>query len=64
MDSNETRNQLKELVGSLGYTLLKCHLCNVRLKIDAEKKLVTITKNGTTHEIKFDEIERLSADFS
>ncbi len=63
MDSNETKNRLKERIGFVGYSLLKRHLRNVKLKIDAEKKLVTITKNEKTFVIGFDEIERLSADF-
>ena len=62
MDSNGTKNQLKELIGFIGFGLLKRHLQNVKLKIDAEKKLVTITKNGSTFSISFDEIERLSSD--
>jgi len=64
VDSSETKNQLKGLIGFIGFGLLKRHLQNVKLKIDAEKKLVTITKNGKTFVIGFDEIERLSADFS
>ena len=62
MASSETKNQLKELIGFVGFSLLKRHLQNVKLKIDAEKKLVTITKNGKTFVIGFDEIERLTAD--
>ena len=62
MDSSETKNQLKELIGFVGFGLLKRHLQNVKLKIDAEKKQVTITKNGKTFVISFDEIERLTAD--
>lgn len=64
MDSNGTKNQLKELIGFVGFGLLKRHLQNTKLKIDPEKKLVTITKNGKTFVIGFDEIERLSSDFS
>jgi len=63
VDSSATKNQLKELIGFIGFGLLKRHLQNVKLKIDAEKKLVTITKNGKTFVIGFDEIERLAADF-
>ena len=63
MDLNGTKNQLKELIGFVGFGLLKRHLQNVKLKIDAEKKLVTITKNGKTFVIGFDEIERLTANF-
>ncbi|MBA7639434.1 hypothetical protein ES703_47092 [subsurface metagenome] len=63
MDSNGTKNQLKNLIGFVGFGLLKRQLQNVKLKIDAEKKLVTITKNGRTFVIGFDEIERLTADF-
>ncbi len=59
MDSNETKNRLKELIGFVGYSLLKRHLRNVRIKIDPEKKLVTITKNEGKFEISFDEIEQL-----
>jgi len=50
------------LIGFVGFGLLKHHLQNVKLKIDAEKKLVTITKNGKIFVIGFDEIERLSSD--
>lgn len=64
MDSNETRNRLRDLIGFVGFSLLKCYLCNVKLKIDAEKKLVTITKERETFVISFDDIEQLSADFS
>lgn len=63
MDSNATKNQLKELIGFVGFGLLKRHLQNTKLKIDAEKKLVTITKNDKTFVIGFDEIERLTANF-
>lgn len=59
MDSNETKNRLKELIGFVGFGLLKCHLQNVRIKIDIEKKLVTIIKNERTFTISFDEIEQL-----
>lgn len=59
MDSNETKNRLKELIGFVGYSLLKRHLRNVRIKIDVEKSLVTITKNEGTFVISFDEIEQL-----
>jgi len=52
------------LIGFVGYSLLKRQLRNVKLKIDAEKKLVKITKNEFTFSISFDEIEQLSADFS
>jgi len=64
VDSNETRNRLKDLIGSVGYALLKRQLRNIKLKIDAEKKLVTITKDGSDSSISFDEIEQLSAGFS
>jgi len=57
--SKETTNRLKNLIGSIGYKFLTAKLLDVRLKIDAEKKLVTITKGGKTHEIGFDEIERM-----
>lgn len=59
MDSNETENQLKELVGSVGFRLLKYHLRNVMLRIDTEKRIVIITRDGKIHEIGFDEIERI-----
>lgn len=59
MDSSATKNQLKELIGFVGYTLLKRHLQNVRIQIDIEKKLVTITKNEGKFSISFDEIEQL-----
>ena len=59
MDSNETRNQLKDLIGFVGYSLLKRHLRNVRIEIDIEKQLVTITKNEGKFQISFDEIEQL-----
>ena len=59
MDSNETKNRLKELIGFVGYSLLKRHLRNVRIQIDTEKKLVKITKNEGNFEISFDEIEQL-----
>lgn len=59
MDSNETENQLRELVGSVGFRLLKYHLRNVMLRIDTENKIVIITRDGKTHEIGFDEIERV-----
>jgi len=59
VDSNETRNRLKELIGFVGYSLLKRHLRNVRIEIDIEKKLVKITKNEGKFEISFDEIEQL-----
>lgn len=59
MDSNETRNRLKDLIGFVGYSLLKRHLRNVRIEIDIEKQLVTITKNEGKFIITFDEIEQL-----
>ena len=59
MDSNETRNLLKELLGPVGYGLLKRHLRNVKIEIDIEKKLVTIIKNDVKFQISFDEIEQL-----
>ena len=59
MDSTETENQLKELVGSVGFRLFKYHLRNVMLRIDTEKRIVIITRDGKTHEIGFDEIERV-----
>ena len=59
VDSSATRNQLKELIGFVGYSLLKRHLRNVRIEIDIEKKLVKITKNEGKFEISFDEIEQL-----
>ena len=59
VDSNETRNQLKDLIGFVGYSLLKRHLRNVRIEIDIEKQLVTITKNEGKFIISFDEIEQL-----
>ena len=58
MDSNETRNLLKELLGGVGYALVKPLLRAVKVEIDAEKRHVLITKDGRTHEITFDEIER------
>lgn len=57
MDSSAT-NPLKELIGSVGYALLKRHLRNVMLRIDTENKIVIITRDGKTDEISFDEIER------
>jgi len=59
VDSNGTKNRLKELIGFVGYSLLKRHLRNVRIQIDVEKKLVTITKNEGKFSISFDEIEQL-----
>jgi len=59
VDSNATKNRLKELIGFVGYSLLKRHLRNVRIQIDTEKKLVKITKNEGNFEIGFDEIEQL-----
>ena len=59
MDSNGTKNRLRELVGSIGYVLIMCQVRNVKLKIDAEKKLVTITGNTNKYEFGFDEIEQL-----
>jgi len=53
----ETR--LKDLIGFVGYSLLKRHLRNVRIEIDVENKLVKITKNEGKFEISFDEIEQL-----
>lgn len=58
VDSNGTKNQLKELIGSVGYAMLKYQLRNVTLIIDIERKLVIVTRDGKTHEIGFDEIER------
>jgi len=59
VDSNETRNRLKDLIGFVGYSLLKRHLRNVRIEIDIEKRLVMITKNEGKFQISFDEIEQL-----
>ena len=59
VDSNETRNRLKDLIGFVGYSLLKRHLRNVRIEIDIENQLVTITKNEGIFKISFDEIEQL-----
>jgi len=53
----ETR--LKDLIGFVGYSLLKRHLRNVRIEIDLENKLVNITKNEGKFQISFDEIEQL-----
>lgn len=58
VDSNGTKNLLKDLIGSVGYALLKCHLRGVMLRIDTERKMVIITRDGKTDEISFDEIER------
>jgi len=59
VDLNETRNQLKDLIGFVGYGLLKRHLRNVRIEIDIEKQTVTITKNEGVFKISFAEIEQL-----
>ncbi len=59
VDSSATKNRLKDLIGTVGYVLVMCQLRNVRLKIDAEKKLVTITEDAKKHEFSFDEIEQL-----
>ena len=59
MDSNETRNLLKKLLGGVGYAIVKPFLRTVKIKIDAEKRHVLIIKDGRTHEIKFDDIEEL-----
>jgi len=59
VDSNETENRLKDLIGFVGYSMLKRHLRNVRIQIDVKKRLVTITKNEGTFVISFDEIEQL-----
>lgn len=59
VDSNGIKNRLKDLIGFVGYSLLKRHLRNVRIEIDTEKKLVKITKNEGKFEISFDEIEQL-----
>ena len=64
MDSNETKKRLKNLIGSVGYALLKRHLRNVKLKIDIEKRLFKITKDGKIYEIGFDEIEQAVNDSS
>ena len=64
MDSNETRNLLKELLGPVGYAIARPFLRTVKIKFDAERRKVVITKDGKTHEIKFDEAERFVADSS
>lgn len=53
-----SENQLKKLIGSAGYMLLKRHLRGVMFRIDIEEKVVIITRDGKTHKIGFDEIER------
>ena len=64
MDSNETKNRLKDLIGSIGYRFLTTKLLDVKLKIDAERKLVTITRDGKIYEIGFDEIEQMVNEYS
>ena len=59
VDSNETKNRLKDLVGTVGYVLIMCQLNNIKLKIDAEKKLMTITGQTNKYEFSFDEVEEL-----
>ena len=51
--------RLRKLIGSFGYALLKRHLRGFMLRIDTEEKKVIVTKDGKTHEVKFDEIERV-----
>lgn len=59
VDSKETSNRLKKLIGSFGYALLKRHVRNVNLKIDTKQRQVLITKCGVMHNVTFDEIEAL-----
>jgi len=61
VDSNVTKAQLRELLGTMGYVLVMSYLRddNVKLKFDTEKRTVRITKDGRTHEIKFDDIEQV-----
>ena len=59
MDSNVTKAQLRELIGSMGYVLVMSQLRNLKLKFDTEKRHVLIIKDGRTHEIKFDDIEQV-----
>lgn len=58
MDSSATK-QLKKRLGLVSYQLFKRYLRNVKLKIDAEKKLVTIINSEGKFVISFDEIEQL-----
>lgn len=59
MDSSATKNRLRELIGSVGYALLRRKLRNVKLKIDVEQRHVLVTKDGEVHKITFDEIEQV-----
>ena len=59
VDSNETRNLLKKILGSgIGSAIVEPLLRSVKIKIDAERGCVLVTKDEKTHEITFDEIEK------
>ena len=50
--------QLKKLLGPVGYLLAKTYVRGIKIKFDTEQKAVRITRDGTTHDIDFDEIEK------
>ena len=50
--------QLKKLLGPVGFMLARTILRKVKIKFDTEQRKVHITSDGTTQEIAFDEIEK------
>lgn len=56
---SDAENQLKKLLGRVGYALIKPQLRGVKIKIDTERKTVRIIKDQVTHSITFDEIEQV-----
>ena len=60
VDSNET-NLLRKLLGyGISYDFVKAFLRRdkIKIKIDAERGCVLVTKDEKTHEVTFDEIEQ------
>jgi len=58
VDSNETENRLRELIGNVAFGIVKRRLKNVKLEIDPEQKHILIIKDGRKHKFTFDEIEQ------
>jgi len=51
--------QLKKALGPVGYLLAKKFMRGLKVKFDTEQSQVRISKDGITHVLSFDEIERL-----
>ncbi len=50
--------QLKKMLGPVGFMLARTILRKIKIKFDTEQRKVCITSDGKTQEIGFDEIEQ------